>query len=143
MVDDGQVSGGLVGLGLGILGGYLIDVGSADYIIDGKIKMANGDIARFVPDGIELADGTVLEADLVVLATGFFNMVATARKVLGDEVADAVGQVWGLDEEGELTNMWRPCGYPNLWFTSGSFPYSRMYNRFLAIQILADLDDLT
>jgi hypothetical protein len=38
--------------------------------------------------------------------------------------------------------MWRPSGYPNLWFASGSFPYSRIYSRFLAIQLAADLDGL-
>ncbi|EFC86794.1 NAD(P)/FAD-dependent oxidoreductase [Parafrankia sp. EUN1f] len=141
-VEDGSVSGGLVGLGLGVGGGYLIDVGSAQYIIDGKIAVAHGEIRRFVPEGLELADGTVLEADIVVLATGFKNMRETVRKVLGDRVADACGPLWGLDEGHELNGMWRPTGHPNLWFSAGSFPYSRIYNRFLALQIAADLDGL-
>lgn len=143
LVDDGSESGGLVGLGLGAAGGYLIDVGSAQYIIDGKISITTGEIRRFVPEGLEMADGTILEADLVVMATGFENMVETARDVLGDDVADACGQVWGLDDGNELHSMWRPSGFPHLWFSGGSFPYSRIYNRFLGLQIAADFDGLT
>ena len=141
-VDDGSVSGGLVGLGLSTSGGYVIDVGSGDYIIDGRIAIAAGQIRRFVRDGLELADGTKLEADLVVLATGFKNMHESARLILGNEIAGQTGPVWGLDEGNELNAVWRPCGFPNLWFTAGSFPYSRIYSRFLAIQIAADLDGL-
>lgn len=145
-VDDGSVSGGLIGLGLGvangIAGGYLIDVGSAQYIIDGRIGIVAGEMRRFVPEGIELVDGTILEADLVVMATGFKPPSESVRQILGDEIAEACGPVWGVDQGNELNAMWRPCGHPNLWISAGSFPYSRIYNRFLALQIAADLDGI-
>ncbi|MGW6332982.1 flavin-containing monooxygenase [Nocardia rhamnosiphila] len=139
MLDDGMESGGVIGLGLRTGGGFVIDVGSSDYIIDGRIKMANGNIRRFTQDGIELEDDTLLEADLVVLATGFKDTTHTTRRILGDRVAGICGPVWGLDEECELAGMYRPVGQPRLWFTGGTFPYARVYNRFLAIQIAADL----
>lgn len=85
-------------------GGYSIDVGCSKLIIDGKIKVhhsPNG-IKEFDEDGLVLADGNKLDADVVVLATGYDNMRTTARKILGDKVADRLQDVWGLNDEGEL-----------------------------------------
>lgn len=52
-------------------GGYYIDVGTSQLIVDGKIKVKQGqEIARILPDGLGLTDGSKLEADEIVLATG-------------------------------------------------------------------------
>jgi hypothetical protein len=85
-------------------GGYYIDVGCSQLIIDGKIKVKHSPqgITRFGPHELVLADGETLDADIVVLATGYDNMRTTVRKVLGDKVADRCKDVWDLDEEGEL-----------------------------------------
>jgi hypothetical protein len=85
-------------------GGYYIDVGASKHIIDGNIKVHKSPegIKGFEPHGLVLADGKKLDADFVVLATGFDNMRTTVRKVLGDKVADRCKDVWDLDEEGEL-----------------------------------------
>ncbi len=79
----------------------------------------------------------MLPADLVVTATGFANQQEVVRASLGDAVADRVGQVWGLDDGGELRNMWRPTPQPGLWFTAGSLAQCRIYSKFLALQIKA------
>lgn len=52
-------------------GGYYIEVGCSQLIIDGKItvKQSPNGISRFEPDALVLADGTKLKADVVVLAT--------------------------------------------------------------------------
>jgi len=84
-----------------------------------------------------LGDGRKLPADIIVLATGFDNMRTTARKVLGDKIADRANDVWDLDEEGEVNAMWRPCGHPRLWFMGGSLALCRIYSRFVALQIKA------
>jgi len=55
-----------------------------------------------------------------VLATGFKNMRESARALVGDLVADRLGLVWGLDEEGELRTMWRNSGHPGFWFMGGT-----------------------
>lgn len=56
-------------------GGYYIDVGCSQLIADGKIKVKQGqEIAEVKEHGLELGDGTVLEADEIVFATGFSNM---------------------------------------------------------------------
>lgn len=85
-------------------GGYYIDVGASKHIIDGNIKVHKSPegIKGFKSHELELADGKKLDADFVVLATGFDNMRTTVRKVLGDKVADRCKDVWDLDEEGEL-----------------------------------------
>ena len=57
------------------------------------------------------------------------------RRALGDAVAERVGEVWGVDHDGEVRNMWRPTGQPGLWFTAGSLAQCRIYSRYLALQI--------
>lgn len=90
-------------------GGYYIDVGCSQLIIDGKIKVKRSPegISGFTERGLDLKDGSSLDADIVVLATGYDNMRTTVRKALGDKVADRCRDVWDLDEEGEL-NAVRP-----------------------------------
>ena len=89
-------------------GGYYIDVGCSQLIGDGKIKIKQGqEIAEIVEDGVVFEDGSKLEADVIVLATGYRNMRQTARKIFGDEVADCLHDVWGLNNEGELATMWQ------------------------------------
>ena len=48
-----------------------IDTGTSKHVINGDIKLKNGSaIERFTEKGLKFADGTELEADIVVFATG-------------------------------------------------------------------------
>lgn len=119
-------------------GGYYFNVGCSDLIADGRVGLVQYDaIAAFVPEGVRFKDGRVLEAELLVMATGYKNQQAVVRASLGDAVADRVGAVWGMDEGGELRNMWRPTAQPGLWFIAGSLAQCRIYSKFLALQIKA------
>ena len=119
-------------------GGYYIDVGASQLIVDGKIKVKQGqEIAQILPDGIEFADGSKLEADEIIFATGYQNMRTEARGIFGDELADRVGDVWGLNEEGEFRTMWQKSGHPGFWFMGGNLAMSRYFSRILALQIKA------
>ncbi|KAF2476283.1 putative flavin-containing monooxygenase YUCCA3 [Lindgomyces ingoldianus] len=120
-------------------GGYYIDVGCSQLIIDGKVKVEQSPegIKGFEPNALVLADGRKLDADIVVLATGYDNMRTSVQKALGDEVASRCKDVWDLDDEGEVNAMWRPSGHPRLWFFGGSLALCRIYSRFLALQIKA------
>lgn len=91
-------------------GGYYIDVGCSQKIIDGEIKVKQSPegIEGFKPNALVLKDGSSLEADVVVLATGYDNMRTTVRKILGDKVADRCRDVWDLDEEGEMNAVSHP-----------------------------------
>src|SRR5882757_7679273 len=48
------------------------DVGASQMIIDGKIKLkSDGPISRFTQRGLLFEDGSTLDADVVVFATGY------------------------------------------------------------------------
>ena len=119
-------------------GGYYFNVGCSDLIVNGQIGLIQYDaIDRFVPEGLRMKDGSVLEADVLVAATGYKNQQDVVRLYLGDEVADRIGRVWGFDAGGEQRNMWRRTPQPGLWFTAGGLPHVRIYSKYLAMQIKA------
>lgn len=52
------------------------DTGASKLIIEGKIKIKNdAQISRFTQDGIVFDNGSKLQADVVVVATGYFELV--------------------------------------------------------------------
>ncbi|WP_280298229.1 NAD(P)/FAD-dependent oxidoreductase [Nocardia neocaledoniensis] len=126
--------------------GYYIDVGAAELVANGDIALAHGQIRELTEDGVVLADGTELPADLVVYATGYGSMNGWAADLIGQDVADAVGKCWGFGSgttkdpgpwEGELRNMWKPTQQPGLWFHGGNLHQSRHYSLYLALQLKA------
>ena len=131
--------------------GYYIDVGASQLIIDGEVKLVKGQVERFDETGVVLADGTHLEADLVVMATGYGSMNGWAADLINQEVADKVGKVWGLGSdttkdpgpwEGEQRNMWKPTQQENLWFHGGNLHQSRHYSLYLALQLKARMENI-
>ncbi len=137
-LDYGEDGSGLFMKYLRRGGGYYINVGCSELIAGGEVKIKQGvEIDHFTSDGVVFTDGTSIQADVVVLATGYENMRESARALLGDAVADRCQPVWGLDDEGELRTMWRRSGHPGLWFMGGNLHQSRHYSLFLALQIKA------
>ncbi|MCG7596586.1 NAD(P)/FAD-dependent oxidoreductase [Mycobacterium sp. PSTR-4-N] len=131
--------------------GYYIDVGACDMVADGRIKLAHGQVDHLTEDSVVLADGTELPADVVVYATGYGSMNGWAADLIGQDVADKVGKVWGLGSdtpkdpgpwEGEQRNMWKPTQQPNLWFHGGNLHQSRHYSLYLALQLKARYEGL-
>ncbi|WP_341926871.1 NAD(P)/FAD-dependent oxidoreductase [Nocardioides psychrotolerans] len=126
--------------------GYYIDVGAAELVADGEVKLAHGQVDHLTEDAVVLADGTELPADLVVYATGYGSMNGWAADLISQEVADRVGKVWGLGSdttkdpgpwEGEQRNMWKPTQQEALWFHGGNLHQSRHYSLYLALQLKA------
>ncbi len=126
--------------------GYYIDVGAADLVADGRVKLARGQVDHLTRDAVVLGDGTELPADLVVYATGYGSMNGWAADLISQEVADRVGKVWGLGSdttkdpgpwEGEQRNMWKPTQVKALWFHGGNLHQSRHYSLYLALQLKA------
>jgi len=119
-------------------GGYYLDAGCSQLIIDGKIGLLQYDqIEKFVAGGALLKDGSVHRVDLIILATGFVPQEVVVAKLLGDAVAKKVGPVWGFGADGEMSNMWKRTAQEGLWFIGGSFANCRTYSRYVAIQIKA------
>lgn len=126
--------------------GYYIDVGASELIADGTIKLVHGQLDHLTENSVVLTDGTEIEADVVVYATGYGSMNGWAADLMGQEVADRVGKVWGLGSEttkdpgpweGEQRNMWKPTQQPGLWFHGGNLHQSRHYSLYLALQLKA------
>jgi len=68
-------------------------------------------IARYAEDGLIFEDGSKIEADVIIYATGFAgNMRNSVRDLFGDEVAGRVEDFWGLDAEGEIKGAFKPSG---------------------------------
>ncbi|KAK3171300.1 hypothetical protein OEA41_003384 [Lepraria neglecta] len=136
--DFGEDGSGIYRKYITRCGGYYIDVGCSQVIIDALMG-----IKGFEPNALVLADETKLDADIVVLATCFDNMRTSVRKILGNRVTDRCKDVWDLDVEGEVNAMWRPSGHPHFWFMGGSLTLCRTYSRFVALQIKAIGEGLT
>ncbi|KAI0465993.1 hypothetical protein F4859DRAFT_339360 [Xylaria cf. heliscus] len=142
--DRGPMDAGLSFKYLQRGGGYYIDVGASQLIIDGKVKVKHGQgIDQILPNGLRLEDGTELQADEIICATGYQNMRTTTEMIFGPDVGSKVGNVWGFDEEGETRIMWRPSGHPGLWLHGGNLAMCRHFSRIVALQIKAQLEGLT
>ncbi|MFT4085545.1 MAG: NAD(P)/FAD-dependent oxidoreductase [Gordonia sp. (in: high G+C Gram-positive bacteria)] len=131
--------------------GYYIDVGACELVADGTIKLAHGGVDHLTENSVVLTDGTELPADVVVYATGYGSMNGWAADLMGQDVADRVGKVWGLGSdttkdpgpwEGEQRNMWKPTQQPGLWFHGGNLHQSRHYSLYLALQLKARYEGL-
>jgi hypothetical protein len=86
-------------------------------IIDGQIKVkSDSPIKQFTSTGLQFEDGSVLEADVVIFATGwafslflqkplltsfmyprFGDAKKPIRDLCGEDVADRLNLKWGLD----------------------------------------------
>lgn len=119
-------------------GGYYLNVGCSELIIDGEVGLLQFDeIETFVAEGARLKDGRTVPADLLVMATGYKGQQDLMRLFFGNEIAERAGPVWGFAEDGELANMWKRTGQPGLWFIAGSLAQCRIYSKYLALQIKA------
>lgn len=152
MLDFGDDDSGLFMKYLRRGSGYYIDVGASELVANGDIKLKSGvQITGLTENAVRFDDGSELEADLVVYATGYGSMNGWAADLISQEVADKVGKCWGLGSgttkdpgpwEGELRNMWKPTQQDNLWFHGGNLHQSRHYSQFLSLQIKARMEGL-
>ncbi|AXF10426.1 NAD(P)/FAD-dependent oxidoreductase [Paraburkholderia sp. SIMBA_055] len=152
MLDFGDDDSGLFMKYLRRGSGYYIDVGASQLVADGKIKLKSGvDVVELKEHSVLLSDGSELEADLVVYATGYGSMNGWAADLISREVADKVGKVWGLGSnttkdpgpwEGEQRNMWKPTQQEALWFHGGNLHQSRHYSQYLSLQLKARMEGI-
>jgi putative flavoprotein involved in K+ transport len=151
-VDFGDDGSGLMMKAFRSGSGYYIDVGCSELIARGDIAVRGGaEISALTERSVVLSDGSELQADLVVCATGFQSMNLTVAGVVSQAVADKVGKCWGLGSdtpgdpgpwEGEPRNMWKPTQQEGLWFHGGNLHLSRHYSLILALQLKARMEGL-
>jgi len=152
MLDFGEDGSGLFMKYLRRGSGYYIDVGASELVANGDIKLRSGvTIEQIKEHAIAFNDGSELEADVIIYATGYSSMNGWAAQLISQDVADKVGKCWGLGSdtnkdpgpwEGELRNMWKPTQVENLWFHGGNLHQSRHYSQFLSLQIKARMEGI-
>ncbi len=138
-LSDGPDGTGVLGLIFGANAtGYYYNAGASELIIDGTIKLAHGGVVGFTENGVQLEGDQLIDADTVVFATGYEPPTAAARAILGDEIADTIGQFADVSEDREYGALWRESGVPGLWLmTSLSIEHGRFYSKHIALQIAA------
>ncbi|KAG2011317.1 flavin-containing monooxygenase [Coprinopsis cinerea AmutBmut pab1-1] len=123
---------------LGRLGGYYFDTGASRLIAEGKIKLKNDSlIEEFTERGLRFEDGSELEADVVVFATGLGDINKRISRLIGEDLAKECTGIWGVDDEGEIRGAWRDTGISRFWYMMGSLAPSRFHSKHLALQIKA------
>ncbi|KAF9522147.1 hypothetical protein CPB83DRAFT_823118 [Crepidotus variabilis] len=137
-VNMGYKDAGLLPLVWTKASGYYMDVGGSQYIIDKKIKLKNdSQIQEFTETGLKFDNGSELSADVIVFCTGLADPKYALRTIFGDELADRLPQVWGLNQEGEIKGVFKEIGPKGLYVMMGNLGACRFYSKHIALQIKA------
>ncbi|CAN6613340.1 hypothetical protein TRVA0_005S02454 [Trichomonascus vanleenenianus] len=131
----GPDKSGFLMLALDKAGGYYHDTGCSSKIISGDIKVKNGEIDHFEADKVVFKDGSTMEPDVVVFATGYTGFKDSVADALSPEYSNKLGKMWGLDDEGELYGCYRYCGIPNCYYIVGALNSARFNTKMVALQI--------
>lgn len=143
LLDNGEDDTGYFMKLLRYQAGYYLNVGASDLIIEQKIKLKSGlDIERLTARKVIFSDGSDLDVDIVVLATGYQPLQEAVRAMFGDEVADRVGPIWGIGADGELRNMFARTAQEGFYVVGGGFLAARVYSQYTALLIKAALEGL-
>ncbi|KAI4850494.1 flavin-containing monooxygenase [Aureobasidium sp. EXF-8845] len=123
-------------------GGHLLDHGSLASVFEsGKTKIKSGILpTSYTKTGLRFEDGTEVDADVVVFATGFRgNLRQSVTSIVGSDTAAHLDDFFGLDAEGEIRGLAKPIGHPGIWYFGGGTAHARFVSRTLAMQIAADV----
>jgi cation diffusion facilitator CzcD-associated flavoprotein CzcO len=130
-------------------GGYYVDHGASELIASRVIKVA------FCPKGVEklnahglvLADGRVLEADVIVAATGFQRIEDHLAEVVGEKVASCATELHRGTETTDnesvegIDRLWKgiykSTGHPGFWMALGILQFTLPDAEALALRIIA------
>jgi cation diffusion facilitator CzcD-associated flavoprotein CzcO len=143
LLDNGEDDTGYFLKLLRYQAGYYLNIGCSDLIVARKIKLKAGvDIARLTARQVRFSDGSAIDADIVVLATGYKPLQESVRAMFGDAVADRVGPIWGIGADGELNAMYARTAQEGFYVTGGGLPGARAYSLYTAMLIKAALEGL-
>jgi hypothetical protein len=125
------------------LGSHYLDIGASAKVAQGLIKIKSGaPLTGFSKHGLEFSDGSLLDADVVVFATGFEgNMRVMAAQLFEEDVLEKMDDFYRFDAEGEVIGAWKPMEQSNIWYAGAAdIAKARFFSRFLALEIKADLE---
>jgi cation diffusion facilitator CzcD-associated flavoprotein CzcO len=143
LLDNGEDDTGYFLKLLRYQAGYYLNIGASELLIEGKIKLKVAvEIERLESGRVIFSDGSALDADIIVLATGYEPLQECVRAMFGDEVADRVGPIWGIGDDGELNNMYARTAQEGFYVAGGGIPGARAYSHYTALLIKAALEGL-
>jgi cation diffusion facilitator CzcD-associated flavoprotein CzcO len=143
LLDNGEDDTGYFLKLLRYQAGYYLNIGASELLIEGKIKLKVAvEIKRLEARRVIFSDGSALEADIIVLATGYKPLQEGVRAMFGNEVADRVGPIWGIGDDGELNNMYARTAQEGFYVAGGGIPGARAYSHYTALLIKAALEGL-
>ncbi|KAH8646369.1 hypothetical protein BGZ60DRAFT_465011 [Tricladium varicosporioides] len=124
-------------------GGHFVDIGTGiELLATRKVAIKSGFVpVSYTTGGIELSDGSILEADAIIWCTGFKDkdVRQSITDILGDgseAIQNKMEATWGVDTEGEIRGLWRRhANVDNFWVFSGGAAQHRWYSRVIALQI--------
>ncbi|KDR72505.1 hypothetical protein GALMADRAFT_228792 [Galerina marginata CBS 339.88] len=123
-------------------GGHYFDIGATQLIIEEKIKIKSGtEIKTYNERGVEFEDGTKLDVDAVIYATGCGDMRNFTRLICGDDIAKQCPPMTGVNEEGEMS-WFRALPVNGLWYMHGNLSLNRFYTKHIAMYIKAQEEGL-
>jgi len=129
---------GIIGAHMSGRDSYQINIGASELIADGKVHLKQGVELVEVKDGTTavFSDGSELEVELIVFATGYEQFWNHIRPSLGTAAAK-IDKAYGRAADNEYANTWRRSAQPGLWFGTGFIRMARFYTTFTALLIKA------
>lgn len=96
----------------------ILDNGWLDALARPNVHLEDKGIARVLPNGIEAADGSVFECDVIICATGFNVARMVGNLTIKGADGRDLGQEWGDEDPRSYLGMCMP-GFPNYFHTVG------------------------
>jgi putative flavoprotein involved in K+ transport len=136
-LEWGPNSTGIIGAHMAGRDSYQINIGASELIADGSVKLKSGvELAEVRERTAVFTDGSEIEVDLILFATGYEQLWDHVRPALG-AAAEKVPKVYGRAEDGEYANAWRRSAQPGLWFGTGFIGMARFHSKFMTLLIKA------
>jgi 4-hydroxyacetophenone monooxygenase len=83
-----------------------------------NVDLVTGNVARIVPEGVEMADGALIEADVIIYATGFQASKMLAPMTIKGKGGRDLHEFWGADDAQAYLGTVVP-EFPNLFTLMG------------------------
>lgn len=129
---------GIIGAHMSGRDSYQINIGASELIADGHVKLKQGVEIAEITNGktVVFTDGSEIEVDVIVFATGYHQFWGHLKPTLGSAAAK-IDKAYGRAADNEYANTWRRSAQPGLWFGTGFIRMARFYTKFMTTLIKA------
>ncbi|MFT3864955.1 MAG: NAD(P)/FAD-dependent oxidoreductase [Solirubrobacterales bacterium] len=136
-LEWGPEGTGIIGAHMAGRDSYQINIGASELIADGRVELKSGvELAEVKEHSAVFTDGSEIDVDLILFATGYEQLWDHIQPTLGGAAAE-ITKVYGRAEDGEYANVWRRSAQPGLWFGTGFVGMARFHSKFMTLLIKA------